>query len=183
MENSLQPLQILHRFSLFPLDTSTNSITLTLNHSIMSKVSIADVVATLKASKIEPAITRRIVEELNLKAAQATAAKEDNGPKAKTKLIALASDPEGKLIGLDIVGWIFQVDEACDPSTIATRIQRAAAAYHSTKKGALYPAKNIADAVQMLPRKFWKSETDVSIRTTVKTKEPIQFVTTSGKLD
>ena len=181
MENSLQPLQILHRFSLFPLDTSTNSITLTLNHSIMSKVSIADVVATLKASKIEPAITRRIVEELNLKAAQATAAKEDNGPKAKTKIVLLASDPEGKLAGLDIVGWAFQVEESMDVSLLPNRIKLAATAYNDSRKGRLYPVKTIGEAIQNLPKKFWKSE-DPAVRTTVKTKEATQLVITDNKL-
>lgn len=144
-----------------------------------SKVSIDDVAEALKHSKVDPATLRRIIEELNLKVEKTRSA--SAGPKAKTQIALLVSDPTGALAGKDLVAWAFKIEGAGSPSTLVARIEAAASAYHMTKKGRLYPAKTIGEVIESVPRKHWATN-DEGTRTQVLTKTPVQVMTTSNSL-
>ncbi len=143
----------------------------------MSKVAISDVAQALKDSHVDPAVLRRIIEQLNAKVEQAEVDSPESTPKVKTQHVILVSDPLN-VITTPLAGWVFKIEEAGSPSTITARIEAAAAAYNSSKKGRLYPAKSIGEVIESVPKKHWQTGDDAT-RTTVVTKEALLVVTTS----
>lgn len=77
----------------------------------------------------------------------------------------------------DFVGWVVQLPENESVATVTERICRGAYDYNTTKKGRLYPAKTIGEAIENVPAKFFK-EADVW----VKTKTPVLVLKTDNEI-
>jgi len=143
----------------------------------MPKIDVNKVAEILKHNHVDPKIIRQIVEEMNA-LAQADAANADDKPPAVKKQFAiLISDPEGALPKTDFAGWVLQLPESESPATVEERIHRAAHDYNATRKGRLYPAKTIGEALENIPAKHFK-ETDL----TVKTKTPVFMLRTDNEI-
>ena len=62
----------------------------------MAKIDISKVAEILKKNQLDPALLRRVVEELNL-AAQPDPGEEEKPPAVKKQWVFLLSDPEGRM--------------------------------------------------------------------------------------
>jgi len=136
-----------------------------------SKIDIAEVADTLKTHKLEPAVVREIIEELNARAEAKEADKAEPTPRGKTQFVAVTIPATSQ-------AWIFQIPEQAGPQTILDRINTAAHAFNASKKGRLLPVKSLAEAVESVPRRFWKDADG----TVVKTKLPCVLISTTNKL-
>lgn len=142
----------------------------------MPKIEVNKVAEILKKNQLDPAILRRVIEEMNL-AAQPEAGDEEKPPAVKKQFVILVSDPEGRLPKHDFVGWVLQMPENESPATIQDRIFRGSYEFNASKKGRLLPVKTVGEAIENVPAKFFK-EADVW----VKTKTPVLVLKTDNEI-
>ena len=141
----------------------------------MPKIDVNRVAEILKKNQIEPKLLRQIIEDMNV-LTQAEA-DEEKPPAVKKQFAILISDPEGDLPEKDFTGWVLQLPEDESPATVSDRIFRATYEYNASKKGRLYPAKTVGEALENVPAKHFK-ETDVW----VKTKTPVIMLKTDNEI-
>ena len=142
----------------------------------MPKIDVNKVAEILKKNHIDPALLRRVIEEMNL-AVQPDPGEEDKPPPVKKQFVILVSDPQGKLPKDDFAGWILQIPEHESVASTQERIYRAAYDFNASKKGRLLPAKTMGDALENVPAKHFK-EAEVW----VKTKPPVLLVKTNNEI-
>lgn len=140
----------------------------------MAKIDVSKAAEILKKNQVEPSILRRIIEEMNL-AVQPDG--EEKPPAIKKQFVVLISDPSGRLPKFDFVAWVLQIPENESPATTAERVNRSAYDYNASKKGRLFPAKTVGEALENVPAKFFK-EAEVW----VKTKEPVLVLRTDNEI-
>ena len=143
----------------------------------MPKIDVNKVAEILKHNQVDPKIIRQIVEEMNALAQAESANDADKPPPTKKQFAILVSDPEGALPKADFTGWVLQLPESESPATVQDRILRAAYDYNATRKGRLYPAKTVGEALENVPAKHFK-EVDLS----VKTKTPVFMLRTDNEI-
>lgn len=141
----------------------------------MSKIEISKVAESLKKNQVDPAVLRRIIEELNL--ASQPEPGEEKEPAVKKQFCILVSDPTGVMPKVDLVGWVLQLPENESLATVQDRLFRSAYDFNTTKKGRLLPVKTVGEAIENVPAKFFK-EAEVW----VKTKTPVLVLTTSNEI-
>lgn len=141
----------------------------------MPKIDVSTVAEILKKNQIDPALLRRVIEEINLAVQPDTG--EEKPPAVKKQFVILVSDPEGRLPKHDFVGWVLQIPENESPATTVDRIFRSSYDFNATKKGQLMPVKTVGEAVENVPAKFFK-EADVW----VKTKTPVLVLKTDNEI-
>jgi hypothetical protein len=143
----------------------------------MPKIDVSKVAEILKKNQLDPALLRRVIEEMNL-AVQPDPGDEEKPPAVKKQFVLLVSDPEGRWPAKhDFAGWVLQIPESESPGTLQDRIFRGAYDYNTTKKGRLYPAKTVGEAIENVPAKFFK-EAEVW----VKTKTPVLVLKTDNQI-
>ncbi len=142
----------------------------------MPKIDVNKVAEILKKNHIDPAVLRRVVEEMNL-AVQPDPGEEELPPPVKKQFVILASDPEGRLPKGDFAGWVLQIPEEESAATTLDRIFKGAYDYNASKKGRLYPAKTVGEAVENVPAKFFKEA-----ELWVKTKTPVLVLRTDNEI-
>ena len=119
---------------------------------------------------------RRVVEEMNL-AVQPDPGEEEPKAPVKKQFVILVSDPNGKLPKADFTGWVLQIPEDESPVSVQERVLKAIYDFNASKKGRLYPAKTIGDALESVPGKFFKE-----VELWVKTKEPVFVLRTDNEI-
>ena len=142
----------------------------------MAKIDVNKVAEILKKNHIDPAVLRRVVEEMNL-AVQPDAGDDDKPPAVKKQWVILISDPDGKMPKTDLVGWVLQIPESESVATTLDRVFRSSYDFNTTKKGQLMPVKTVGESIENVPAKFFK-ETDVW----VKTKTPVLVLKTDNDI-
>jgi hypothetical protein len=142
----------------------------------MAKIDVNKVAEILKKNHIDPAVLRRVVEEMNL-AVQPDPGEGDQPPPLKKQFVILVSDPRGTLPKGDLTGWVLQLPQDESPASVEERLLKAVYDYNASKKGRLYPAKTVGDAMEGVPAKFFK---DVELW--VKTKEPVIVLRTDNEI-
>ncbi|MEY4939122.1 MAG: hypothetical protein RIQ93_857 [Verrucomicrobiota bacterium] len=142
----------------------------------MPKIDISKVAEILKKNQVDPALLRRVVEEMNL-AAQPDGGQDEKPPAVKKQFVILVSDPDGRMPKTDFVGWVLQMPENESPATIQDRIFRSSYDFNTTKKGQLMPVKTVGESIENVPGKFFK-EADVW----VKTKTPVLVLKTDNEI-
>ena len=142
----------------------------------MPKIAVSQVAEILKKNHLEPEVLRRVIEEMNL-AVQPDPDGEEAPPALKKQFVVLLSDPDGRMLKAEFVCWVLQIPDSESPATIQDRILRSAYDYNTTKKGRLYPAKTVGEAIENIPAKFFK-EADVW----VKTKTPVLLLRTDNQI-
>ena len=123
-------------------------------------------VAVDEAAKVEEAID----------ASEETGNDEEGEPKPKQQYVMLVSDTN-KIITKDLVGWVLQIPEDDDVATVIDSIKTGAYNFNASKKGQKYPVSSIGQAIANVPNKFFKTN-----NLKIKTKEPIQIITTNNVL-
>jgi hypothetical protein len=142
----------------------------------MPKIDVSKVAEILKKNEIDPAVLRRVIEELNL-VVQPEPGEDDKPPAVKKQFAVLVSDPENRLPKNDFVAWVVQLPEDESPATVQDRINRAAYDYNATRKGRLYPAKTVGEALENIPAKHFKE-----VEVWVKTKSPVIVLKTDNEI-
>jgi len=142
----------------------------------MAKIDVNKVAEILKKNHLEPALLRRVVEEMNL-AAQPDPKDGEGPPPVKKQFIILVSDPNETMPKHDLTGWVLQIPEDESPASVPERLFKGTYDYNATKKGRLYPAKTVGEAVENVPAKFFK-EADLW----VKTKTPVLVLRTDNEI-
>ena len=142
----------------------------------MPKIDVNKVAEILKKNHIDPAVLRRVVEEMNL-AVQPDPGEGDAAPPVKKQYIILISDPQERMPKGDFTGWVLQIPESESPATTQERLLRGAYDYNASKKGRLYPARTVGDAVENVPGKFFR---DAELW--VKTKTPVLVLRTDNEI-
>ena len=142
----------------------------------MPKIDVNKVAEILKKNQIDPAVLRRVVEEMNL-AVQPDPGEEDPAPPVKKQFVILVSDPNGKMPKVDFTGWVLQLPEDESPASVQERLLKATYDFNASRKGRLYPAKTVGDALEAVPAKFFKE-----VELWVKTKEPVIVLRTDNEI-
>jgi hypothetical protein len=142
----------------------------------MPKIDVNKVAEILKKNHIDPAVLRRVVEEMNL-AVQPDPGEGDAAPPVKKQYIILVSDPDERMPKGDFTGWVLQIPEDESPASVQERLLKGAYDYNASKKGRLYPAKTVGDAVEIVPGKFFR---DAELW--VKTKTPVLVLRTDNEI-
>ena len=132
----------------------------------MPKLEITQVAKILKKNQADPKLMRSVIEEMLL-LAQAAQKADDEKPKAvKKQNVILISDPEGRLLMADFAAWELQIPDSESPCTTLDRIYRATYDFNASKKGRLYPAKTVGEALENVPAKFF-TERELWVRTRI----------------
>jgi hypothetical protein len=142
----------------------------------MPKIDVNKVAEILKKNHIDPAVLRRVVEEMNL-AVQPDPAEGDNPPPVKKQFVILVSDPDARMPKSDLVGWVLQMPESESPASCQERLLKGAYDFNASKKGRLHPARTVGDALENVPGKFFR---DAELW--VKTKTPVVVLRTDNEI-
>lgn len=141
----------------------------------MPKLTVNQVSEVLKKEQLDPAVLRRIAEQLAL-LAQGEAVEGAAAP-VKKQFCIVISDPDHLLPKTDFSGWVVQIPENESVATTVERIHRAAYDFNASKKGRLLPVKTVGEAIENVPGKVFK-EADVW----VKTKTPVLMLRTDNEI-
>jgi len=142
----------------------------------MPKIEINKVAEILQKNKIEPAVLRRIIEQINL-VVQPDPGEENKPPPTKKQYVILVSDPEHRLPKDDFVGWVLQIPEDESPATTQDRIFRGVYDFNASKRGRLLPVNTVGEAIENVPAKQFK-ECDLWPRT----KTPVLVLRTDNAI-
>jgi len=142
----------------------------------MPKIDVNKVAEILKRNHIDPAVLRRVVEEMNL-AAQPDPGEGDQPAPVKKQYALLVSDPEERMPKGDFTGWVLQIPENESPASIRERVFKAAYDYNASKKGRLNPAKTVGDALEGVPARYFR---DAELW--VRTKTPVVVLRTDNEI-
>jgi hypothetical protein len=142
----------------------------------MPKIDVSKVADILKKNHIDPAVLRRVIEEMNL-AVQPDPGDEEKPPAVKKQFVIVVSDPEGKLPKVDFTGWVLQIPENASPASTPERVFKAAYNFNASKKGRLMPVKTVGEAFEAVPSKLYKEA-----ELWVKTKEPVLVLRTNNEI-
>jgi hypothetical protein len=142
----------------------------------MPKIDVNKVAEILKKNHIDPAVLRRVVEEMNL-AVQPDPAEGEQPPPVKKQFVILVSDPNGKMPKADLVGWVLQIPEDESPASCQERLLKGTYDYNASKKGRLHPARTVGEAVENVPGKFFREA-----ELWVKTKTPVIVLRTDNEV-
>src|SRR4051812_39475249 len=117
----------------------------------MPKIDVSKVAEILKKNHLDPAVLRRVIEEMNVAVQPDNA--EEKPPAVKKQFVIVISDPERRLPKNDFVGWVLQLPENDSPATTPDRVFRAAYDFNASKKGRLLPVKTVGEALENVPAK------------------------------
>ena len=142
----------------------------------MPKIDVNKVAEILKKNNVDPAVLRRVVEEMNL-AVQPDPGEGDPAPPIKKQFVILLSDPSERLPKVDFTGWVLQIPQDESPASVQERLLKGAYDYNASKKGRLHPARTVGDAIEGVPAKFFREA-----ELWVKTKEPVIVLRTDNEI-
>jgi len=143
----------------------------------MAKIDVAKVADILRQNRLEPAVMRRILEQINSVTEKAAEAEDQKPPAVKKQFVVLISDPEGAMPSTDFAAWVVQVPEDASPLSTQERIAKAAYDFNASRRGRALPVKTVGEAMETVPAKNFK-EVDLW----VKTKTPVQVLSTDNVL-
>ena len=141
----------------------------------MPKIDVSKVAEILKKNQIDPAVLRRVIEEMNIAVQPDTG--EEKPPAVTKQWVIVLSDPESRLPKGDFVGWVLQIPENESVVTTPDRVFRAIYDFNASKKGRLLPVKTVGEAFENVPAKHFK-DADVW----VKSKIPVLMLRTDNEI-
>lgn len=138
--------------------------------------------------KVELDMLKRILQRNDLDVRQVSQILEDisqelekedepKPPPVKKQFSILVSDPQGKLDGVDLTGWVLQIPEEESPALVTEKIFKAAYDFNASPKGRRFPVESIGEACESVTARFFKEH-----GAWVKTKEPVLVVRTDNKI-
>ena len=85
----------------------------------MAKIDIATVAEILRQNQLEPAVMRRILEQINKVTEKAAEEEGEKPPSQKKQFVILVSDPDGKMPEEELAGWVLQIPEEASPLSLS----------------------------------------------------------------
>ncbi len=143
----------------------------------MAKIEIAKVADILRQNELEPAVMRRILEQINKVTEEAAVAEDEKPPAQKKQFVILVSDPDGEMPEHELAGWVVQIPEDASPLSLQERVHKAAYDFNATRRGRKLPVETMGEAFESVPAKNFKE-----VEVTVKTKTPVLVLSTDNKL-
>lgn len=143
----------------------------------MAKIDIDTLKQILQRNNLEVRKVAEILEDINTELEIQQAEKEDRPPPVKKQFVILVSDPQEKLKGVDMTGWVLQIPEEESPYTVTDKLVTSAYEYNVTPKGRRLPLTTIGETCEVAPPKITKEQ-----QLWIKTKEPILVVTTNNEV-
>ena len=143
----------------------------------MAKIDVAKVADILRQNRLEPAVMRRILEQINSVTEKAAEAEDQKPPAVKKQFVVLISDPEGAMPSTDFAAWVVQLPEDASPLSTQERIAKAAYDFNASRRGRALPVKTVGEAMETVPAKNFKE-----VELWVKTKTPVQVLSTDNVL-
>ncbi len=143
----------------------------------MAKIEIAKVADILRQNQLEPAVMRRILEQINKVTEEAAAAEEEKPPAQKKQFVILVSDPDGQMPEHELAGWVLQIPEEASPLSLQERVHKAAYDFNASRRGRKLPVETMGEAFENVPAKNFKE-----VEVAVKTKTPVLVLSTDNKL-
>ena len=128
----------------------------------------------LQRNELEVTQVAQIIEDINVELA-AQVDEEEKPPPVKKQFVMLVSDPEEKLAGENLVGWVLQLPEDDSPYVVTERLIRSAYEHNQSKKGRRLPVKTIGEVCEHVPARLAKEQ-----NLWIKTKEPVLLVRTDN---
>ena len=129
----------------------------------------------LKRNEIDSNKINKIIQEIN---SEIEAQQEEEKPKpVKKQYVVLASDPEGKLKGVELTGWVLQIPEDETPFKAFESLKKSAYDFNSTPKGRKLPLETIGEACECVSAKIAKEN-----ELWIKTKHPIFIQSIENKI-
>ncbi|MEM8550358.1 MAG: hypothetical protein AAGF10_06165 [Verrucomicrobiota bacterium] len=141
----------------------------------MPKVDLDLVKLVLQRNELDVRQVSQILEDINVEIAAIV--EDEKPPPVKKQFVMMVSDPDGKLQGQNLTGWVLQIPEEDSPYVANERLIKSGYMYNASPKGRRIPVKSIGEVCEVVTAKFTK-ENEVWI----KTKEPVLVVTTDNKL-
>ncbi len=142
----------------------------------MAKVDVDLVKMVMTRNGLDVRTVAQVIEEINLEL-KAQTEDEDKPPPVKKQFVMMVSDPEGKLEGVDLVGWVLQIPEEDSPYVTEERLFRSAYEYNMSKKGRRMPVKTIAEVCEHVSSRITKEQ-----KVWIKNKEPVLLLRTNNKV-
>ena len=143
----------------------------------MAKIDVAKVADILRQNELEPAVMRRIIEQINKVTEEASVADEEKPPAQKKQFVILVSDPDGQMPEQELAGWVLQMPEEASVLSLQERVHKAAYDFNATRRGRKLPVETMGEALETVPAKNFKE-----VELWVKTKTPVLVLTTDNKL-
>jgi hypothetical protein len=138
-----------------------------------NKVELSAVAQAAKQIALPDEQVRKLLDML----ADMRPEEKEKPPAVKKQWVILVSDPDGLLPKTDFAGWVLQLPEDESPATVQQRLIDTAHTYNATRKGRLYPAKTIGEAIENVPARMFR-EADVW----AKTKTPVIVLRTDNEV-
>lgn len=139
---------------------------------------IEDIEQVLREQKLDVAVIRKVVDELEAVEEEKKADRGGGLPKQKSQFVIVVKG-DASMKDKALAGWVLQIPEGDDVAQTLPRLKRAAAATVNAQKRKRRPITTIADAMQYSKRAFTKAE-----NVNVKTKEYVQaLVVVEDNLD
>ncbi len=142
----------------------------------MAKVDVDLVKMVMTRTGLDVRTVAQVIEEINLEL-KAQADEDEKPPPVKKQFVMMVSDPEGKLEGLDLVGWVLQIPEEDSVYVAEERLFRCAYEHNLSKKGRRMPVKTIAEVCEHVPARIAKEQ-----KIWIKNKEPVYMLRTNNKV-
>lgn len=142
----------------------------------MAKVDVELVKHILQRNVKETRLVAQIMEDLGQEL-KMQEEEEPPAPKEKKQFVIVASDPEGVLDKVELVGWVVQILEEEAPQEALEKLYRGAYEFNLTKKGRRMPVSTIAEVCEVVPGKILKEQ-----KVWVKTKEPVFIVASDNQV-
>ena len=143
----------------------------------MAKIEVAKIADILRQNELEPAVMRRILEQINKVTEEAAVAEDEKPPAQKKQFVILVSDPDGQMPEHELAGWVLQLPEDASPLSLQERVHKAAYDFNATRRGRKLPVETMGEAFESVPAKNFKE-----VEVAVKTKTPVLVLTTDNKL-
>ncbi len=143
----------------------------------MAKIEVAKIADILRQNELEPAVMRRILEQINKVTEEAAVAEDEKPPAQKKQFVILVSDPDGQMPEHELAGWVLQIPEDASPLSLQERVHKAAYDFNATRRGRKLPVETMGEAFESVPAKNFKE-----VEVAVKTKTPVLVLTTDNKL-
>lgn len=131
---------------------------------------IEDIEKVLRDQKLDVAVIKKVVNELEAVEEENKAERGAGVPKAKNQFVIVVKG-SAELKDANLAGWVVQIPEGDDANQTLPRLKRAATATVNAQKRKKRAISTVADAMQYSKRAFTKIE-----NIQVKTKELVQVV-------
>lgn len=145
----------------------------------MAKIDLEIVKRILKRADLESSVVSEILGELQ--SAAEDAASDGNEPKTvpeKKQFIIVVADNDGLLTGKELVGWVLQLPEEEDMTSVSERLLKTAKAFNLSKKGRKHPVETLGELCEYVPARVFKEQ-----KLFLKTKTPVLVVPMTNALE